>query len=599
MLDLQNRNLDTVALGKYVIALSRMLDAESNKERDDLVVNASEFTGFDKDTVYQDFFLYLEQECKIKVREAIRSENTAKKAYIKTQVLSWLRKFFETKEAIRVFDAYSVEAKEAETFQLGELFELARKQQTKYIVKELIEVGVLLILAATAKTGKSLIATYLANCVAQGKEFLGRVTDPCGVLFIQNEERLETTTAPRFYDQGLQNLEAIDPVAFNELVNSDKLVIARGMDIGVDLTTIMKTAIDKNCKLVIIDSLRASLRKSGMTDLSPEVPGLLYALQEECHKHGITVLLIHHNTKLAAKPNDKGNRGKADLINGMGGLSGIAAANDGMIFAFPVESDEAPRPILLHFIPRTGGEMSLTIEYREDEACFWEFTVTEESTMSAENLALQNSILRLLYARYNQWKERDKDNTEEVPVYGCTLQELISLTDCQKKSLVTVLNFMLRREGICRYSDPKAKKHIYCIHPSGESWMQVYLLKEDKEKEEMEIKKEIELRLARQLENITTLEELKELTGEWTTDLKRRVQKHLNPETLSRIHFLSYPPKYGVGDAVLLDKNLDPAQEKAYKISEVYYHLESKRVRYKLEGLELDYAEEQLSRDSP
>src|SRR5713226_4557614 len=58
-----------------------------------------------------------------------------------------------------------------------------------WLVHHLLPRGSLALLVAYPKVGKSTLATQLAVAVAQGRDFLGRLTQPGGVLYVVAEER--------------------------------------------------------------------------------------------------------------------------------------------------------------------------------------------------------------------------------------------------------------------------------------------------------------------------------------------------------------------------------------------------------------------------
>ena len=138
---------------------------------------------------------------------------------------------------------------------------------------------------ASPKVGKTNLATHAAVAVARGTPFLNRESTAGNVLFIENEELIDGTTINRIYDHGLQLLELEEPELYKELINSEKLIVTRNVDIVLDQTKILEIVKEKNINLIIIDTLAASLKVSGYTEYSHEVPSALYKLQSLAQEH--------------------------------------------------------------------------------------------------------------------------------------------------------------------------------------------------------------------------------------------------------------------------------------------------------------------------
>lgn len=548
---------------KYVKFINALLKFESL----DLVlkaINEVAFNTFEKTTeeIYEDFNLAVEEELKLKIEEMFNQQTPYRKARHKTDIYLWLSKFIPFKSEVeKLVEIYCINAKPYEIFNLKELLTLSKTKDSKFVVKRLLYRGSLHLLVAAPKVGKSLMASSLAVSVARGLPFLNNDSVQGNVLYIQNEEQLESTTIDRLHSHGLQFLELNNPQEYEELISSKRLLVARDIDIALEQDLILKLVEENNISLVIIDSLAASLKKSGLTEYNFETVQALYLLQSKCQLNDFTIVLIHHSTKMDTAPDDK-----LKSTFGVGGNNGLLRANDGIFKLFP--KNKNGDEIILNSIPRQGEAINLTLTIEKDEACYWYFNVKDEKHLTEEMLELQNEILSLLYARYYLWLEENNiiDINEDFisedypPVYGYTLNELMEMTNQTKTTLVTRLNDMKLTEGIFIYGDKDTKKFIYHIHHSGESWMRVYLeLAEQKRKlkEEEDKKKELYLEEIRNIasELVELIEkedelEIKTLIPTLSKEERRDVLRELNEEEYNKLMLIYYPPRYNVGDIV-------------------------------------------------
>jgi hypothetical protein len=417
------------------------------------------------------FWKFVEEEMSARVEDVKNANSRVQAGVLKANLLQWLIPFVNSvKEAEAIVKEKLASISDTpKFFTVGELLRLRANEKTSYIVKGLIPLGSLLLWVAPPKIGKSLMATQFAMAVAysllcnKSGLFLGRQIDSGNVLIIQNEENVVTTTASRIYTHGLQNLERDDPAMFSEMINSSRLTVAKGLDIIEDRDLIVEYVNNNNIKLVVVDSLSASIRKSGLTEYNPETAAAVHQLQNKCHEHNFTVILIHHATKL------DDNSDKFNALKGIGGTSALSRFNDGI--AKLMQTPKQPDCITLVTIPRQETPVSMVLRFTRDEAGYWYFELVEDTTMLASDLELQNQIVRLLLQRWVEWQEL---NDASVPVYGYSLRQLMKLTSRGRSDLVRVLNSMCDVEGIFYYPDQQQKVYIYHVQKSGECWLTCY-----------------------------------------------------------------------------------------------------------------------------
>ena len=508
-------------------------------------------SDYDKtiDEIEVDFNTLLEDEFRSRITLMMSCESLLKQKRIKATLTEWMSKFVTDKKDIeQLIQVYSVEQQEIKLYTLAELLNLRKDKATQWIFKGLLKFGQLIMVVASPKVGKTNLATHAAVAVARGIPFLNRESTAGNVLFIENEEPIDGTTINRIYDHGLQLLELEEPELYKELINSEKLIVTRNVDIVLDQAKILEIVKEKNINLIIIDTLAASLKVSGYTEYSPEVPSALYKLQALAQEHGFSILLLHHNTKMANSNNRTG------MMNGVAGSSALTRANDGVWSMFAADDGS----VNVHTIPRDGEPIKLSLVFEKDEANYWYFKVLKESVLSVENIELQNQILRLLFERWEQWRDAVDVEDTEVKVYGLTLNDIVELTAASRNDVVKRLNDMTSTEGIIRYVGNN-RAFIYAIDSSGESWMTVYLEAEADKKYKAEEKERVAALYQSELEVIKVkllaaievgVDAVKELVKSLTITERKDVQAKLTNDERNKLVLLLNPCEFNVGDTV-------------------------------------------------
>lgn len=541
----------------YQRFLSNLLNIFDSNERFNTINQQCHIFSKSTKDLLADFYEYLHYYLELELK-VINSSATVLEGKVKKAALDeWLKNHIpDKKDREQVYESLVIKEHKAEYYRINDLLSL-KKEKNSYIVSELVRCGEFLMLAAAPKTGKSLLATNLAMAVVMGKDFLNRKTYPTNVLFINNEEN-PMEVGKRIYYQGLQEIEATNKDQFDELISSDRFFLCKYLDIVQDFDELRTTVLENNIGLVIIDSLGASIKKSGMTEYSVELLPYLYSLQEDlCHKYNVSCIILHHTTKMDSSEN------KTKMLNGISGGSFLTRANDGYWKLMAGSKDEKDLLNLI-CVPRNDKEKTFTLSIVEDEACKWEFAVLKESSIPESEVEIQNNVLNELRKMYEAW-EGIPNNDD--PVYGLNLLELLEITGCDRKTLVRIINRMLHSDGIERYTGNG--KHIYHYPICGESWLDSYL---ELDKEKLEKKAEMEKFkkvIKSEILPILSSNEHKDYVSCW-----ERV-KGLVPSNVSVLsalteadkdRFLSYlhNSKYKLGDEVMF-------KEKKTKIIKVIY----------------------------
>jgi hypothetical protein len=254
--------------------------------------------------------------------------------------------------------------------------------------------GLLYIFGGKAKTGKTILLYYIASCIVQGKECLGRPVKRGKVDIFQLEE------PPGLFVKRLQEggLDKDQPI-IKELIDNDYLRVHTDFNITTDLQWLKDYLLERKPRLVIVDSFRAATRDSEVSENSADFGKYAYALQRIASITGVTIVVIHHLNK-SADPS-KG----ADGLSGTGSLAG---ANDGMVFLYPGNSeyktDECTHVVELLTIPREGIPCHLVIgrDPYSNPHGYWEYKVLDELNVDPDIVKFSNRILSVLCRHVNE-----------------------------------------------------------------------------------------------------------------------------------------------------------------------------------------------------
>ena len=183
------------------------------------------------------------------------------------------------------------------------------KDYTDWLVDEILPINELILLAASPRAGKSLMAMNIAQCVASGTNFLDRPVTQGNVIYVQCEDS-ETKTKQRAIAQGWdENL----PVYW-----LDKFKLS-------DLSELIEIAKELEPRLIVLDTL-SRIRDDNATESSAEMGRVLEPLQEFARDHNCCILPIHHTGKIKAD-----NADTLDVFETIRGSSAIRATCRGTL----------------------------------------------------------------------------------------------------------------------------------------------------------------------------------------------------------------------------------------------------------------------------
>lgn len=197
----------------------------------------------------------------------------------------------------------------------AELLERA-KDYTDWLIEEILPIDELIMIAASPRAGKSLMAMNMAYCVASGTNFMDRPVTQGSVFYVHCEDS-ETKIKMRQISQGW---DAQLPVYWFEKFKLSQL------------GEMIELAKEMQPRLIILDTL-SRIRDDNSTESSAEMGRILEPLQEFAREHNSCVLLVHHTGKIKID-----NADTLDVFETIRGSSAIRATCRGTIVIAASES---------------------------------------------------------------------------------------------------------------------------------------------------------------------------------------------------------------------------------------------------------------------
>jgi AAA domain len=180
---------------------------------------------------------------------------------------------------------------------------------TEWLVPDLLPLNELILLAASPRAGKSLLAMHLAYSVASGQNFLDRPVTQGNVIYVQCEDS-ETKTKQRAIAQGWG--EGL-PIYW-----LDKFKLS-------ELSELIELCNELDPRLIVLDTL-SRIRDDGNSESSAEMSRVLEPLQELARDMNCCILPIHHTGKIKIESADA-----VDVFETIRGSSAIRATCRGTL----------------------------------------------------------------------------------------------------------------------------------------------------------------------------------------------------------------------------------------------------------------------------
>lgn len=247
-----------------------------------------------------------------------------------------------------------------------ELLEKEFKSEGVNLFGGLLRPG-LYVLAGSSKVGKSMIATTMANCVAQGNDFLGRPMPKGKVIYFDNDN-YDFETKSRIVSL---NFSGTNEVLYE--FNDSKSIY----DINERLSQIPDI---EKYKLIIIDSYVGLDEVISSNDSYYEVYPILKELRDIVVKKSLICILIHHTKK---------NKERIDQDNLIGSKALSGATTGTLLLSVRNEFDIHGE---LKLILRNNKSI---IKIKKDEKNINWVLDTDEQTVTEE---IPKNILQLINA---------------------------------------------------------------------------------------------------------------------------------------------------------------------------------------------------------
>ncbi|MEG4306861.1 AAA family ATPase, partial [Microcoleus sp. D3_18a_C4] len=321
---------------------------------------------------------------------------------------------------------------ESQLWSLSEVFNL-QSEGLQWIIPELLPCGETVILSASPKVGKSLIAVDLAFCTATGEEkFLGQNIKMGKVLLVSVDESLNSTRS-KLLKRGFR------------LQDNDNIKVLPQWDITqtAKLETFLE---DYRPDVVIIDSLKRICKGSTISENSAEFSDNIYALKELFTRYGAAGVLIHHSNKNADALGVDRLRGSSAIAGSVWGVWQVdhIPKKDPNNSKKLIIDPKDPKRIFSCF-PRDAEGQTLDIELNlENNSWICHGLAGEEAEAAQQRETIRERILRAL----------EKHNR---PLSGPEIIETTELTE-KRGSVYSELNRMVGKKVISAAPAPGNKR---------------------------------------------------------------------------------------------------------------------------------------------
>jgi len=229
-------------------------------------------------------------------------------------------------------------------FTMSELMAIETKS-IDYLVPGLLPKGEMVVLAALAKVGKTLLAADLSHAVISGGEFMGESVRQGKVLVICSDQSKRSTLI-RLKLRGTSDIEEID----------DRFRFMEYLDVG-DLSELEKTLSEFRPDLVVIDSLTSISQNSNVSEYDPAIVKPLIVMRDLIQSYGASSILIHHE----GKSRDHVGISK---ISGSARIPSIAWAVWQLSGTVNKEGDIVGDSRFLKITPRDGERVTLSLSIK-------------------------------------------------------------------------------------------------------------------------------------------------------------------------------------------------------------------------------------------
>ena len=258
---------------------------------------------------------------------------------------------------------------------------LDRKMELFWLSPSFFTLGSMYILAAKAKSGKTDFVNYLARCVTITGEFLGMPCTKGKVLLFQVEESQVNIKLKGKRHGYVHSYEKDEDHSLHDVV------IVRSLDLANEFNKFEAKIKKHQPVLVIIDTIRGVMSRSGLNECNAGYADVFYAVQALAIRYNITIMCLHHTTKAV-----KDNEG-ADPLDSVAGTSKLPGIGDGTLV---MKREENSNNVIVNWITRDIGRRTLVLKRQVDELRRVNYTVVKELGVAQSCLDQEMRILCLL-----------------------------------------------------------------------------------------------------------------------------------------------------------------------------------------------------------
>ncbi len=223
----------------------------------------------------------------------------------------------------------------AKSKKLKELYyEPINTEKPFMIVEDMVPVG-LTMLAGLPKIGKSWMVLQLGEAIAEGKEFMGKKTNECGVLYLCLDD-----AEPR-----LQKRVAGTGEEPND--NFNYSMEAKTIETGLFAELNAELEEHPEIRVVIIDTMQKVRDYDGRStnfSMYAKDDKEITALKQYAYRKNIAIILVHHATKEEVGDNPlKAIQGSNGVIGGMDSILFLdrkTGCTEGSLFVIPRDAAE-------------------------------------------------------------------------------------------------------------------------------------------------------------------------------------------------------------------------------------------------------------------
>lgn len=330
-----------------------------------------------------------------------------------------------------------VDVKEAYT--LEEILKYKNTDLTGDIVPRVFTTGVNL-LSAYAKTGKSRIIYFLLHSLIVSKEFLGFPTRRVGTILYYQLEESTKLIQKRLRASDFDNEDNPDIL---RAIETNQIIFLRMLRISDGLRKLEKD-VKKYGKvnpvsLVIIDTLRKSMRGGTSNENSAEWAGPVGDLQSYSLVQNLSIIILHHHNKEGTASGTSALDGEANQI--------INVYKNYNEKEKKLKSPKhPPNALIIKTTPRDGLPASFVVQSKQygSKQCL---ELLEEEGVSAEILSLEIKVVNLL----------KQDEYREKVCRGLTVEEIAEKLEYKD---VETLSLALERLMESSFMDSNRSKGI-------------------------------------------------------------------------------------------------------------------------------------------